>query len=147
MYCSGCGVQMQDDLNYCNRCGSKVPKSDAASVAEILSQSVAYVGGFGLLAFIFVLLILVKKGVEMNALVPISFFYLAALFGICFLLIRQAAVFVGKSTSTKPAEKDASQPTYLRPVTTAQLKEPGAEPISVTEHTTRTLDEVLVERK
>ena len=146
MYCSGCGIPIQDDLNYCNRCGSKVPKSDTTSIAEILSQSVAYVGGFGLLGFIFVLLVMVKKGVEMNALIPISFFYLAALFGICFLLIRQAAVFTGKSTSTKPAEKDASQPTYLRPVTTAQLEGPDYEPISVTEQTTRTLDKVLVER-
>ncbi|MBC7898939.1 MAG: hypothetical protein H7070_02700 [Saprospiraceae bacterium] len=124
-----------------------MPKSDAASVAENFSQAVPYIGGFGLLAFIVVVLSLLKKGAEMNALVPISFFYLATLFGICYLLISRAVSLSQKRKVETTDPGIASQPAYLRPVTTAQLEEPGDMPISVTEHTTKTLDKVLVERK
>ena len=145
MYCSGCGTQIQTGLNYCNRCGNRVPRSDSEtnSIASNLSQSLGYIGGFGMFGFIFVILILVKNGVDKNALIPISFFYFAALFGICFLVIRQIFAY-SKKSSDKESAPNEQQPDYLRPVATAQLTEPGEQPISVTEHTTRTLDKVPV---
>lgn len=149
MYCSSCGAQIQSELNYCNRCGNRVPRNDVemSSVASNLSQSISYTGGFGMLGFIFVILILVKNGVDKGALIPISFFYFAALFGICFLVIRQISAFSKKDTSTIKPEISVAEPTYLGPVSTAQLEARGEPPISVTEHTTRTLDEVGVERR
>jgi len=105
-----------------------------------------YIGGFGMFGFIFVILILVKNGVDRNALIPISFFYLAALFGICFLIVRQISAS-SKKSSEKETASNEHQPAYLRPVTTAQLRETIDQPVSVTEHTTRTLDEVVIERK
>ena len=151
MYCSGCGTQIQSELNYCNRCGKRVSESDSetASVAESLSSTLGYVGSAGFIAYIFVVLVLVKNGVPGNTLVPITFFYFAALFGICFLILRQTEFFAGKKWSPNRADAaEAKTAAYLQPVTTAQLRESQEHGIgSVTEHTTRTLDEVLIERK
>ncbi len=147
MFCSGCGTQIQEGLNYCNRCGNRVPKGETASAAEHLAASVGYVGGFGLIGFIFVILIMVKSGVAPDVLTKISFIYLSALFGICFLLIRQSNSGNRRNVNRVdvPAVEQAS---YLRPVTTAQLEEPKDLGIgTVTEHTTRALEEVTVERK
>ena len=113
-----------------------------------MSQGVSYVGGFGLIAYIFVMLVLVKSNVETKALILISFFYLAALFGMVFLIIRQSALFTKKNVVNRTEVDDQPQAAYLRPATTAQLSEPADTGIgSVTEHTTKTLDEVFVERK
>lgn len=147
MYCSGCGVELQTELNYCNRCGSRVSTPRSTSVADNLSQGISYVGGFGLLGFIFAVLVMLRKGVPTEALVPLSFFYLAALFGICFLITRQIAAQTGKYPApfrkTNPA---AEENLNLRPLTTAQLIEPARPPASVVDHTTQTLDKTAITR-
>jgi membrane-bound ClpP family serine protease len=125
-----------------------VAKTNADSVAENMSVGVSYVGGFGLIAYIFVMLAMVKSNVEPQALIIISFFYLAALFGMVFLMIRQSAMFTKKNAVNRTEVNDQPPPTYLRPATTAQLSEPADSGIgSVTEHTTRALDAVPVDRK
>lgn len=145
MYCTGCGTELNSDLNYCNRCGSRVAKG-TSGVAENLSQAVSYVGGFGLLGFIFAIAVMAKRDVPVMALVAISFFYLSALSIICWLMIRQVAALTNKrSGGDRPEEQNAPQ-SYLRPLTTAQLPEPTEQPASVTEHTTRTLDKVHAPR-
>jgi hypothetical protein len=81
-------------------------------------------------------------------LIPVSFFYLAALFGICWLLLHQISELTGKPHARRPENvHETTEPAYLKPATTAQLGESTIEPASVTEATTRTLDEVLIERK
>lgn len=151
MFCSSCGSQIQSELNYCNRCGAKVGGGDPAiqkTVAENLSSAIGYVGGFGLLAFIFVVYLVMRNGGNIRVLIPISFFYLATLFGICYLTLRQISELTGKSHPTpRKSIHETSEPAYLKPATTAQLGEPTIRPASVTENTTRTLDEVLIERK
>jgi hypothetical protein len=149
MYCSNCGSQIKPELNYCSRCGTKVAKNDAenSSMAENLSAALGYIGGFGLIGFIFVALVLVKNGVPANALAAISFFYLATLFGICFLILRQTANFSGKTSAKNKDFHNNFQAEQLGAATTAQLDAPREPVASVTEKTTRTLDEVLVERK
>ena len=123
MYCTGCGTELNSDLNYCNRCGNRVAKG-ASGVAENLSQSVSYVGGFGLLGFIFAIAVMAKQDLPVMALVAISFFYLSALSIICWLMIRQVAALTNKrSGGDRPEEQNPHQP-YLRPLTTAQLPEP-----------------------
>jgi hypothetical protein len=111
-----------------------------------MASSLGYIGGFGFLGYVFVALVLVKNGVPPNYLVPITFFYFAALFGICFLILKQTELI--KRTSPHRDEPHREQQPYLRPVTTAQLEEARDHDVaSVTDHTTRTLDEVLIERK
>jgi hypothetical protein len=150
MYCSACGSQIQSDLNYCNRCGAKVSGGDPAlqkSVAGLLTSVMGAIGCIGLVAFIFVVYLVVRSGGDVKVLIPISFFYLATIFGICFLLLRQVAELTGRSHSKSVNPPETDSPAYLKPATTAQLEESREPGISVTENTTRTLDEVLIERK
>jgi uncharacterized membrane protein YvbJ len=150
LYCSSCGSRINPELNYCSRCGTKVSKNDSEtqkSLAENLSSSLGYIGGFGLIGFIFVALVLVKNGVPVNALVTISFFYLGALFGICYLILQQIDTSSKKSSAPLSAFHNNFQIDRLNPANTAQLESPR-EPAdaSVTENTTKTLDEVLLKR-
>lgn len=149
MYCSNCGNNLKAELNYCNQCGIKVSKFENDSrtaVAKNLSESVGYVGGFGLLGFIFVILILVKTGVNPTALVPISFLYLATLFGICFLLIRQSNSFSHNSSLTKDRFQETYQTGQFPSIETNQLEPPKEPVMSVTEATTKTFEEVLLKK-
>ena len=148
MYCAGCGTQIQSGLNYCSRCGRRVSEvdTDSAAIAKGMVSSLGYIGGFGFFGYVFVALVLVKNGVPPNYLVPITFFYFAALFGICYLILRQAQPF--KRTDGLPHELERDQPSYLRPAATAQLRETHDNAVgSITDHTTRTLDQVPIERK
>ena len=150
MYCSACGSQLQSELNYCNRCGAKVSGADPVlqkSVADNLSGAIGYIPCMGFIAFIFVVYLVLRNGGDMKALLPISFFYLATVFGITFLLIRQVAELTGKSHAKSRNPPETAPPAYLKPATTAQLEESRGPGISITENTTRTLDEVLIERK
>jgi hypothetical protein len=150
MYCSACGTKLQVDLNYCNRCGQRVgPDTEKSSLAESLSSSLGYVGSAGFIAYIFVVIALVKNGVPGNQVMGITAFYFAALLGICFLILRQAQLFSGKNDrGGQSRHSEQGDTPYLKPVTTAQLeeaREPGIS--SIVENTTRTLDEVRVERR
>ncbi|HEX8287810.1 MAG TPA: hypothetical protein VF556_07445 [Pyrinomonadaceae bacterium] len=145
MFCANCGVQIKQELNYCNYCGARVSKLELEtqkSVAENLSSSVGYIGGSGLFCFIFVVLILVKNGVHPTALVFISMFYLAALFAICSLIIRQAAVLSKKSLPSNNDIQSNFQTGQLNSASTARLEEYREPAVSVTENTTRTLDKI-----
>lgn len=102
----------------------------------------AYTAGAGFLSFIFVILVMSKTNVLPNLFVPISFFYFAALFGICFLILRQGGSTTRSSPDLQNRPPTDAGPAYLRPVTTSQLPPSSATPASVTEQTTRTLDEV-----
>lgn len=152
MYCSGCGTQLQADLNYCNRCGHPVAaglESERASIAESLSSSLGYVGGFGFLSFVFLVLVLVKNGIPGNQIIPIAFFYFAALFGICFLILRQTELLSGKISFRRRVDPAVGEiHPYTRPVDTnplRELREPAVG--SVIDETTHTLDKARVERR
>ncbi|QYO65616.1 hypothetical protein [Leptolyngbya sp. 7M] len=116
------------------------------SLASNLTMSISWIGGGGFFFFMFIVGIFAKYGLAMNQLIPIAFFYFAALFGICYLVLRQAGIMAGAEKNhqgNRPEEQIAAN--YLRPVSTAQLNEPRDVGIgSVTEHTTRTLDHVPV---
>jgi hypothetical protein len=152
MYCRNCGKSVQENLNYCSNCGARVEKSASDNDSSWLNNpatSVGYLGVFGLGGFIFLIISLLKQGLNPSAAVAISVLYLAALFGICYLILRQSSDSSGKPRREKTnAESEYGPPKNFRSEITKQLDEPQTEPIpSVTEHTTRTLDEVLVERK
>lgn len=149
MYCSNCGSQIKPELKYCSRCGTRVSKGaeDAQkSIAENLSAALGYIGGFGLVGYIFVALVLVKNNVPVNALIAISLFYLAAIFGICYFILQQTANFTEKSAARNSDFHHNFQTDQLGAANTAQLEEPIQTLLSVTENTTKTLDEVLLKR-
>jgi hypothetical protein len=104
-----------------------------------------YVAGIGFICFMLILRLLTRSDVPANVFVPITFLYLATLFGICFMLLRHASSLARRDPSTELHK--ASEPEYLRPATTAQLEEARSFGIgSVTDATTRTLDKVSVRK-
>jgi uncharacterized membrane protein YvbJ len=145
MFCSNCGSQIQTELNFCSRCGTKVSKIDSEtqkSVADNLSSSLGYIGGFGLLSFIFLALILVKNGVPEKALILISLAYLAALFGICSLILQQIRRSAEKSTPKASNLSNDFQINQIGAASTARLEEAKQMPISITENTTRNFEKI-----
>lgn len=147
MYCSACGNTINANLNYCSSCGTPVPTAMVAAPAQTdhSPSSVVYVSAAGILGFIIVLRMMLRSDVPEKALIMVTFFYMSALFGICFAMIKQNLVFNRKS---KEIANIVPEPAYLRPATTARLNEPRGDSIpSVTDNTTRTLDEVFIERK
>jgi hypothetical protein len=145
MFCANCGSQIKAGLNYCSRCGTKITQIDSEvkiSLSESLSTSLGYIGGFGLVGYIFVALILVKNHVDPAVLVLISLFYLGTLFGISYMILQQLRMLPGKFSAKNTDFQSDFQTGQLEAANTAQLEEPKQQPISVTEHTTRTLDKV-----
>jgi uncharacterized membrane protein YvbJ len=144
MYCISCGNQIATELNYCNRCGTKVlraadpeQKRDRDALSNVLGASVV----FGLIGFIFVALVLVRANVPEKTLVTISVFYLAALFGICFMILRQI-----RKDSNKLSGPGRFQNERLDHAATSQLNAHQTPIGSVTENTTKTLNSVLIEK-
>ena len=89
MFCAGCGTQIQPGLNYCSRCGRRVAEEEKAGRSWTNPLVIAGNTAFaGFVAYIFVLLILTRSGTAPNIFVPLTFFYFAALFGICFMVLH-----------------------------------------------------------
>jgi hypothetical protein len=84
--------------------------------------------------------VLVRNGITGDVLFGITLVYFGALIAICMMLFWQARALA----KDKIAELRYSEPPYIKPATTAQLPEPAQTPASVTDNTTRTLDEVTV---
>jgi hypothetical protein len=144
MYCSGCGTEILAGLNYCSRCGKRV-SDDIKPPSSPIARSLTVAGntaGVGFAGFIFVLLVLVLNGVVGSNVVGVTFFYFLGLFLICYMFMRQGRL----AAKLEPPKVPVVEQAYLKPVTTAQLTEPSDRPASVTEHTTRTLDHVNLER-
>src|SRR5687767_2272382 len=133
MYCSGCASEIQPGLNYCSRCGRRVVEeskwgSHRTNPLTIVGNTV----GVGFVAFIFVLLVLVRNGITGDILFGITLAYFGALIVICMMLFWQARLMA----KDKQAGVMAPPQLYVKPATTAQLPEPT--PATVTENTTRT---------
>jgi hypothetical protein len=144
MFCAGCGSQIQSGLNYCSRCGRRVAEDATSSNPWSNPLFLAgIVAGVGFIGFIIILRILTRSQTPPNVFAPIAIVYFAALFGICFMLIRHAAA-IAKSTVTDGVN-ETKEPNYLRPATTAQLEEAREFGMgSVTDVTTRTLDKIPI---
>jgi len=147
MYCSTCGNEIKTELNYCNQCGARVDKTDGgdSSGAAYLSMATGFVclGGLGLTVGLIAMLL--KNNVAPEVIVILALAFLCAVFGISCLMIQQISRMTKSALGEKTFEKP--NPAQLRAMNTAQLEEYRQPAMSVTENTTRTLDEVLVERK
>jgi hypothetical protein len=111
----------------------------------------ACIAGVGFFVFMLVVRALTRSDVGSGLIMPISFLYFAALFGICFMVLRYGSKAKGGAASVERVHNtgELDAPAYLQPaVNTAQLEEARDFGIgSVTDATTRTLDEVTVEKR
>lgn len=144
MFCAGCGTELEGGLNFCKRCGNRVGGNEGSAVAQNLASALPYIGVFGLLGFIAIIVVMTKSSTITPGLFGlIAGLYLSTLFGICYMILKQTAPFTLKVGHRKPGSVEITQqPNYLQPATTARLNEQTEMPASVTEQTTRNLDAV-----
>ena len=148
MYCSTCGTLLDTKLNYCNRCGARIDKlatTEHSTGLEYLSMATGFVGLGGLGLTVGLIAILLNYNVIPQVVVMLTFAFLSAVFGISFLMIQQVSRMTKSASGERTSEKTNSA--QLGAINTAQLEEHREPARSVTENTTRTLDEVLIERK
>ena len=154
MCCATCGNLIDENLNYCNRCGNRVagdklvkPADSTASLVKSLSIATGLVGVVGLGGLIGLIAILAGNAGNHNApelIVILSGLFLLTTFGICFLLIRQISRLTDKMLPTKEQANQKFAPEQLNPRVAAQIESPREPFLSVTENTTRTLDKTKV---
>lgn len=155
MFCSNCGNELRQGLKYCNRCGvittAELEKSSVSSkksnAAQGLSNAVGAIGVFGIIA----LAILIGRILRRDEITPphaiLVIIFAVFLFAVICVIVRQISKMTNKSNIQNANEAEAfARPSFRQAGNTHQL-EPFREPIgSVTEHTTRTFDEVLLKK-
>ena len=148
MYCSHCGSSISGDLNYCKNCGARnermapVPRGSAAGMMGVGS---VFIGIVGLIGFYPILRELLRSPLDPPAIVILMVVYLMAVFGMFLTLVRHSRKYsVEAAAAGRDSKNDYQSPQSFRSANTAQLVEPRDQPASVTEHTTRTLDQVHV---
>lgn len=154
MYCPNCGNIANKKLKYCNSCGERLSKAaemdkdgTPGKMLDNILTTLFLVVLFGLGILIGLVAVLLGNNVEPKFVMFIAIAYLGAVFGICYTLLSQVPKLIDAKLKAASAVQETSEPLQLRPVTTAQLGLPADMPPSVTDHTTRTLDKVQVERR
>jgi len=149
MYCSNCGGSVNEKLKYCNSCGERLTMEEdkhgtPGKMLDNILTTLFLVVMFGLGILVGLVAVLLDKNIDSGAVVMIVVVYLAAIFGICFALARQAIKLIDYRLKGWSMSAENSLPQQLPTPTTAQLEEYREPAMSVTEHTTRTLDNVPV---
>jgi hypothetical protein len=149
MYCSHCGSSMPESLNYCKNCGARNERNApvaGGSSARPMAFVAMMIGVIGLFGFYGILRELLRSPLDPMVVVILMIVYsvaLLAMFAIPISVWRRSEEARTKGTGGRePYHPTAS----FRAVNTAQLEEPREMPASVTEHTTRTLDQVPLKR-
>jgi hypothetical protein len=152
MYCSACGGVVTNGLTYCKHCGAKLNEGKGEAPAKsndlppgliVCAMAVTFVLG---IISITALMIFMKK---LNFNEGLLNGVLMMTFALLFIL---EGTFIYLLLSRRRVHKEVSETERPRELTTRELDTSQAralpEPIpSVTEHTTRTLEPVLTDRK
>lgn len=153
MYCERCGKQIDNALNFCNACGAQIKKekSEQQSVLKTLIAALIVVCTTGMGVLIGLMAIMLDKFPNPEPAFIFAIFYLATLFGIAFMIMRQISKLIDAKLNSKDVDFESPRRNeeplvQLPPKTTNQLED-FREPASVIENTTRTLDEVPVRRR
>lgn len=145
MFCSNCGKTLEAHLNYCNSCGTRVENKETIvrTGTPMLGIGSIFVACIGLMAFFPVMRELLHSNIDSGAVVFILAGYLLAVFAMFSVLVWQSRKGTSEKTikGNRPSTGFGGQDAF-RGINTAQLPEPTQRPASVTEHTTRTLDEI-----
>jgi hypothetical protein len=145
MYCESCGKKIDESLNYCNGCGASI-RTEARSQKSLAAFLIAgltaiTISGFLLLAILLAVLV-DRVTPRIEPLFAFGAVFLFVLFGIAFLIIRQVSRVIDHELKTRDIPKRKSEPMVQLPPKSTNPLDEFREPASVTDHTTRTLNEV-----
>ena len=113
----------------------------------MLGIAAAFIGMVGLVGFVSILITLLNSRLDTSAIIVILIAYLVAVFLKFAVPIGHVWKHSGDiRVKAKERADEYNAPNAFRGVNTAQLHEPHDFPASVTEHTTRTLDNVPLKR-
>jgi len=149
MYCPKCGSLVNKSLNYCNSCGAKLTKDEAApetpeSTLTHLIAGLCVFGGAGFLFLVGLIAVLMEKNTDPGFITLIVSLYLFVVAAVSFALLRLIYRVVNDQIETRKEEKRSAQ---LNASETPQLEAARQPAVSVTDHTTRALEEVLVKER
>ena len=151
MYCPNCGNTVSKKLKYCNGCGERLSKaaevdkdSTPGKMLDNILTTIFLVVMFGLGILVGLVAVLLANSLPIAPVIIIVVAYLAAVFGICFMLLKQVPKLVDARLRSMKLDDEQREPARLTPVTTGQLEEFREPVMSVTDRTTRTLDKVPV---
>lgn len=148
MYCPSCGKSVNDKLKFCNSCGVQLTREiedkdgTPGKMLDNILTTLFLVVMFGLGILVGLVAVLLDKEVKSEVVVLIVIAYLAAIFGICFSLARQVPKLIDAKLKVLSSGAEIRTLQQLPSQTTAQLDEYREPAMSVTDHTTRTLDKV-----
>ena len=153
MFCPNCGKTVNQKLKYCNGCGERLSKASEidkegtpGKMLDNILTTLFLVVMFGLGILVGLVAVLLGSNVEPKLVVFISIAYLAAVFGICYTLLTQVPKLIDARLKTNEFAEESRHASRLMPLTTAQLEEHREPVMSVTDHTTKTLDQVPLKR-
>ncbi|MBC7898940.1 MAG: hypothetical protein H7070_02705 [Saprospiraceae bacterium] len=152
MYCSTCGNAVTTDLKYCKNCGDKLVKEVdkdgmPGKMLDNILTTLFLVVMFGLGILVGLVAVLLSRDVQTEVVVLITIAYLAAVFGICYTLLGQVPKLIDAKLNRRNDSPDFVPHVQLPAKVTGQLDGYHEPAMSVTEHTTRTLDKIPVERR
>ncbi len=146
MFCSNCGNEINDTLNFCKRCGKRLEKGVDPATAKSMFEAfmtataVVIVGGLGIL--IGLVAVLLNNGVDPAGVGVISVIYLAALTFTSFMLLRMLPKLIdARLSSSKTESSESYSAPQINSRTPAQLDK-AKQPISIVENTTRNFEEI-----
>lgn len=154
MYCPACGNFISTGLNFCNSCGSKVkpggePVKKSGNPLPFLAAALCVIDVAALFVFALMLLLFLDKNVDGKVIATVSTFYLAMLALTNIAFIRMISRLVKVHIENNTVQSDTRPPRIFEPATPQieAARQPVVPVGSVTDHTTRTLDEVLLKEK
>jgi hypothetical protein len=147
MFCSACGYENIQGVNFCKRCGANLNPTPSKSASPwmvlIFLAAIALITVIGFVGPMVMFSDLSGKGIDEEALMGVALFLLTATTIIDTLLIRLLARLLGfsKQKAQEVHPVIATQPKYVTSEQTyRQLPEPPISMPSVTEHTTRNFE-------
>lgn len=150
MYCSVCGKSLENHLNYCNGCGARI-RDSALMVGNSSMRpfmiAAMLIGGGGLFGFVPLLKELLRSSLDQAAIVFLLVAYLVAVFAMFSVLVGHIWKRSG-DIRIKGADRGADSLTggESAGLNTARLPEYREPVMSVTDHTTKTLDQLPLKR-
>ena len=145
MYCESCGKKIDESLNYCNGCGAslrtEVRSQKSLAAFLIAGLTITAITGFVILAVLMAFLV-DRVMPRIEPLFVFGMVFLLALFGISFLIMRQVSRIIDHELKARDLPKRVAEPLVQLPTRSTNQLDEFREPATVTDATTRTLENV-----